>query len=61
MNIFGGKFIYGEDGNFIPDEFSSGLYHREVTFFALFFTEKSATPSGVGEMECVPEKISVLT
>ena len=55
------KFIYGEDGNFIPDEFWGGLYHREVTFFALVFTEKSVTPSGVGEMECVPEKISVLT
>ena len=61
MNIFFWKLIYGEDGNFIPDEFWTGLYHREVTFFALFFIEKSATPSGVGEMECVPEKKSVLT
>ena len=60
MNIFWGKLIYGEDGNFIPDEFYTGLYHREVAFF-VFFTEKSATPSGVGEMECVPEKKSVLT
>ena len=60
MNIFFLKLIYGEDGNFILDEFSTGLYHREVTFFVIFH-RKSATPSGVGEMECVPEKKSVLT
>ena len=27
-----------------------------MTFFALFSIEKSATPPGMGEMECVPGK-----
>ena len=59
--IFFLKFLYGQDGNFIQDEFYTALYHREVTFFALFSLKKIATPTGVGEMECVPEKILCLT
>ncbi len=57
MNIFFLKLIYGEDGNFIPDEFYTVLYHREVTFFALFLLKKVLLLAGWARWSASLKKI----